>query len=77
VDEEGLVLAFEEMQLEHGEAEPLRRGEVAVRGCAGVEVGSGGDDGGVDEDGAEVLDDEDSLPADLGACKFFLSASIL
>lgn len=68
VDEEGLDLALEEVQLDHAEGEPLGRRQVVGRGAALVEVGAGGDDGGVDEHGAEVLDDEDGPPADLDAC---------
>lgn len=65
VDEERLVLALDKVQHNHAEREPLGLRHVAISVL--VQVGASGDDGGVDEDRAEVLDDEDSLPANLGA----------
>jgi hypothetical protein len=42
-------------------------GEGCGGGDAFVEVGAGEDDGYVEEDGAEVFEEEDGLPGDLGA----------
>ena len=65
--EEGFELALDEVRDEHGEGEPLGVGEGRGRGDAFVEVGTGEDDGYVEEDGAEVFEEEDGLPGDLGA----------
>lgn len=67
VDEEGFVLALHEVAEEHGEDEKLGRGEGLVGG-AGVDVWAQGDEGTVNEEGAEVLDNEDGAPCHLGAC---------
>lgn len=76
VDEHGLVLALEEVEVEEGEEEPLdlrhgRLGLVLVGPRAeAVDVGAEQRDEDVEEDGAEVLDHEDGAPGDLGACLF-------
>lgn len=65
VDEEGLVLALEEVKYDHVEREPLgRRHGTGVA----VQVGAGENGSGVDEDGANVLDDEDGPPIHLRTC---------
>lgn len=63
MDEERLELALGEVGDDHAEAEPLgwRHGRVLQQ------VRPGGDGGAVDEDGAQVLDDEDGSPCDLDA----------
>lgn len=82
VDEDGLVLALDEVEDDEGAEDELglgRRGEGAARvngggagdvgdgvvGGGGVEEVAEVEEGGVDEDRAEVLDDEGSAPADL------------
>lgn len=74
VDKGRLELALEEMRHDEGKREPLRVGHGLV--ATGEDVGSGGDDGGVDQDGAKVLDEEDGSPGNLGACGT-VSAAIL
>lgn len=74
VDEEGLVLALEEMEVEEGKEEPLdlghgRLGLVLVGPRAeAVNVWAKQGDEDVEENGAEVFDHEDGAPGDLGAC---------
>lgn len=65
VDKGRLKLALEEVAHEEGKAEPLGVGHGLV--AAGEDVGPGRDDGGVDEDRAKVLDEEDGAPRNLGA----------
>ena len=72
VHEERLELALDEVRHDHAEREPLRLGQ--LRGRVGEDVGAGGDDGRVDEEGAEVLDDEDGPPGDLVACISMLAS---
>lgn len=63
VDKERLELALGKVGDDHAEAEPLRwrHGRVLEQ------VRPGGDGGAVDEDGAQVFDDEDGSPCDLDA----------
>lgn len=69
VDEKGLEFALEEVQLEHGEDDPLGLGELEGLRGTGVDVGSEGTgEEGVDEDGTEVFDEEHIAPCDLVAC---------
>lgn len=81
VDEEGLVLALEEVDVEEGEEEPLNlcdgRGGLGdvleLAGEDGVEVGTDEGDEGVEEDGAEVFDYEDGAPGYLRTFGIFVS----
>ena len=74
VDEDGLVLALEEVNLEQREEDPLHLGDggsdlvLVVEGSDAVDVRADEGDEGMEEDGAEVLDHEDGSPCDLGAC---------
>lgn len=63
VDEERLNLALDKVRHDHAEAEPLRGGHGRVL----EEVRPGGDGEAVEEDGAEIFDDEDGSPGDLEA----------
>lgn len=66
VHEERFELALDEVQDHHGEGQPLgsRHGRVAIF----VQVGTQSDDQDVEEDGAEVFNEEDGPPGNLGAC---------
>jgi hypothetical protein len=66
VDKERLILALEEVQHDQAKCEPLGLRHVAVG--VFVEVWTAGDGGEVEEDRAEVFDDEDGSPCNLGAC---------
>lgn len=63
VDEERLDLTLGKVRHDHAEAEPLRGGHGRVL----EEIWPGGNGEAVDEDGAEILDDEDGSPSDLEA----------
>jgi hypothetical protein len=63
VDEESLVLALDEVQHDHGESDPLGLGHVAV--SIAVQNGAGCNEKGMEEEGTQVLDDEDGSPRDL------------
>lgn len=63
VDEERLNLALGKVRHDHAEAEPLRGGH----GWVLEEVRPGGDGEAVEEDGAEIFDDEDGSPGNLEA----------
>lgn len=66
VDEESLVLALDEVQHDHGETDPLSLGHVGV--SIGVQIGAGCDEEGMENEGTEVLDDEDGSPSNLVSC---------
>jgi hypothetical protein len=74
VHEQGLVLALEEVDVEEREEEPLdqRQGGFSLvlvsEGPEEVDVRAKQRDQEVEEDRAQVLDDEDGTPGDLGAC---------
>ena len=78
VDEHGLVLALEEVQVEEGEEQPLdlrhgRLGLVLVGPRAeAVDVGAEQGNEDMEEDGTKVLDHEDGAPGDLGACLWWV-----
>jgi hypothetical protein len=74
VDEEGLELALEEVQDDHPEGEGLQGRGAIVEGREGVDVGAEVVDERVDEERAEVFDDEDGTPGDLRTCRVYLSA---
>lgn len=68
VHEDGLELALGEVRDDHGEGEALGLRERARgHGRPRVDVGAERENQGVDEEGAEVLDDEDRPPRDLDA----------
>lgn len=66
VHEERLKLALEEVDHEQSKRQVLRLGKRLV--TTGEDKGSGGDNGEVDKDRAEVFDYEDASPGDLGTC---------
>lgn len=66
VDEQRFELALEEVEGEEDAGEGLQVGGLGRR--VGVDVGAGEVEERVDEEGAEVFDDEDGSPGDLEAC---------
>lgn len=70
VDKERLDLALDKVQDDQGKGQPLGGGHGLVSIL--VEIGTGGDDGDVEKDGSEVLDNEDGLPSNLRACIYML-----
>lgn len=64
VDEGSLELALDEVSNNETKGEPLGIGHGLV--AASEDVGSGGDNGDVEEDGTKILDEEDSSPGNLG-----------
>lgn len=68
MDKEGFQLTLEEVQDDHGEGEGLQGGGPGIEGREGVDVGTQVVDQRVDEERAEVFDDEDGAPGDLGTC---------
>lgn len=66
VDKEGFDLALNKVGNNHVERKPLRRGQWCV--ATGVDVGADSQNSEVDEDRAEVFENEDASPRDLGAC---------
>lgn len=74
VDEEGLELALDEVQHDHPERQGLQGRRALVEGRQGVDVRAEVVEERVDEERAEVLDDEDGTPGDLRTCRTYLSA---
>lgn len=74
VDEEGLELALDEVQHDHPEGEGLQGRRALVEGGQGVDVRAEVVEERVDEERAEVFDDEDGTPGDLRTCRMHLSA---
>jgi hypothetical protein len=74
VDEEGFELALEEVQDDHPEGEGLQGRGALVGGREGVDVRAEVVDERVDEERAEVFDDEDGTPGDLRTCRVYLLA---
>ena len=69
MDEEGFELALEEVQDDHPEGQGLKGRRAIVEGGQGVDVRAEVVEERVDEERAEVLDDEDGTPGDLRTCR--------
>lgn len=68
VNKQRLELALDEVGNDHAEAEPLGEGHGLGRGASiSVDVRPSGDDEDVDQDRAQVLDEEDGAPGNLRA----------
>lgn len=74
VDEERLELALEEVQHNHPKGQGLQGRGALVEGGQGVDVRAEVVEERVDEERAEVFDDEDGTPGDLRTCKVNQSA---
>lgn len=73
MDEEGLELALEEVQDNHPEGEGLQGRRALVEDREGVDVRAEVVNERVDEERAEVFDDEDGSPGDLRTCRIYQS----
>ena len=74
MDEESFELALEEVEDNHPEGEGLQGRRALVEGREGVDVRAEVVNERVDEERAEVFDDEDGTPGDLRTCRVYLSA---
>ena len=74
MDEEGFELAPPEVQDDHPEGQGLQSRRAIVEGGQGVDVRAEVVEERVDEERAEVFDDEDGTPGDLRTCRMYLSA---
>lgn len=68
VDKHSLNLALNKVRNDHVERKPLcsRQWRVTTR----INVGAGGQNSQMEEDRAEIFEDEDASPGDLGTCRY-------